>query len=686
MTTTSLRAHTRTRTRRTALTAALAVALPLLVALPAGTAQAAAPVTCNTAGATYTLDSAGKLLRQDMPNPLTGAALPAGGTIDTTWTGYGHMMAGPGASFYGIKADGLYYSHRISSSATWDVHHRKISTGFTAFRNSGRADDITIDRGGYIWTVDNVAGSATLGSIRWHKYDAATNAMVAGSGKIIDMGWERYAAIYAGDRGVIYGRASADGKLYRSRFDYASQRWIERHVVVSHADWTDTKTMTSLGGDTLFRVKANGSVVYYRYDEDTRDFPVYNKQIEASGWAGFVGVSGAPDACRVDVNHTPAAPSVPLENFSRASIMQSAAGSLEIAYSDNIGRLVHGRIPDPNDINSVSWAGIQTNDAAFTGRPSLSQHTDGRVVVSGHSTTGSVYQRNQTAPQAADWGGWIDLAGAMTHHSVTAKTPSGLMVQFASDASGKPWYRIQQRANVDFMGWTPLAGSGFTGPFTAMTVRDGVQLFGKNASGTLSTALFKETGSLSAWTSLGSPVFTGTPSVVVYPGYRLRLFVTDNLGNVHTTAQSAEGSTYPAWTQLDSAAHEAGNPTPIEPLVVSGSPSAVLSPASGRTEIIVRGADGFMYNTGETTQGSGVWRTWQQISQESSTTEPTAFTYTNTPGATWAYSFRTSDNQTRLYGLDTSSSFSTMRTAQTDAQTEAQADEPVFTRYVLPRP
>ncbi|MFF7204804.1 tachylectin-related carbohydrate-binding protein [Streptomyces sp. NPDC008141] len=662
MTRTSPRAHI----RRTALTAALAIAVPLLVTLPAGSAQAApAPVTCGI-GPTYMLDSAGRLTRSDMPFPLAGSALPAGGVIDTTWTGYGNMLAGPGASFYGIKSDGLYYSHRITATTTWDVHHRKISTGFAEFDNAGRKDDITIDRGGYIWTL-------TGDTLRWNHYDAATQAFITGSGKIVASGWSRYDAIYATDKGVIYGRSATDGKLYRSRYDVTSQRWIEQHVLESAADWSDTKSMTSYGGDTLFRVKGSGAVAYYRFDEGIQDFPVYNKQVEAGGWAGYTAVSGAPDGCRLDVNHTPASPSVALENYSRASVTQSSAGSLEFAYTDNIGRLVHGRAADASNLNDVQWTTISGNEA-FSGQPSLAEHTDGRVVVSAHNISGSVWQRNQAAKSSADWGSWINLAGAMAQHVVTGKTPSGLLVQFAVAADGKPWYRIQQRANVDFMGWTPLAGSGFTGPFSAVTVRDGIQLFGTNASGVLSTALFKEAGTLSSWSTLGAQGISGTPTVVVYPGYRLRVFATDGLGKVVTAAQSAEGGAYGEWSALGDAAQDNGNPVS---LTADGSPSAVISPLTGLTEVVVRGSDGSIYNTGETTQGSGAWRTWQKVSSETSATEPTAFTFTNSAGPAWAYSFRTPDNQTRVYQVQVTSSLSAMRTAD---------KAPDFVGRALPRP
>jgi hypothetical protein len=301
---------------------------------------------------------------------------------------------------------------------------------------------------------------------------------------------------------------------------------------------------------------------------------------------------------------------------------------------------------------------------AFTGRPSLAEHTDGRVVVTVHNTSGSVWQRDQVAKSSTDWAAWRDLAGAMQQHAVTAKTPSGLLVQFAADANGAPWYRLENAPNNNFMGWIPLSGTGFTSPFTAVTVRDGIQLFARKADGTLSTALFKEDGTLSAWTAIGTQAIVGTPSVVVYPGYRMRVFATDANGNVVTTSQSAEGGAYATWETV------AG-------ITAQGSPSAVISPLTSLTEVVVRGTDGTVHNTGETSQGSGVWRAWKQPSDEASATEPTAFTYSTPTGPTWAYTFRTTDNQTRIYEVQQTSSLSAMR---------AEADEPAFQGSELPAP
>ncbi|WP_406731733.1 tachylectin-related carbohydrate-binding protein [Streptomyces sp. NBC_01794] len=622
--------HHRPR-RLTVVATAAAAALPLLIALP-GTAQAADAASCVAGGPTHAVNSAGSLLQYKLKSPIDGA----GGyvnptTIGSSWNLYPLVLSGPHGKFYLFKADGTYYGRRDNATGTWPVSVRKITSDFGWLADAADRNQVTVDRSGRMWVLLN------NGQLNLYQYDGSGDVWNAAStGGVVDTGWNRYDLIAAADDGVIYGRSATDGKLYRSRYDATSQRWTERHVEVSTSDWRQFKSLSSNGGDTLLAVKTTGEAYYYRFDENNRTWPVNRVQVGTSGWQNLLSVSAAPDSCKILASHTPAAPARAQETYTRASVMQSSTGSLEIAYTDNIGRLVHGRMKDASNINDVQWTTLSGNENAFTGQPSLAEHTDGRVVVSAHNTSGSVWQRNQTAKSAADWGSWTDLAGAMAQQAVTAKTPSGLLAQFAADKDGKPWYRLQAAANGSFKGWMPLAGTGFTGPFTTVVVQDGIQLFGKDASGLLSTALFKDDGTLSAWTPLGAQAITGTPAPVVYPGYRIRVFATDPNGTVVSTTQSTAGGAYGDWT-------------PVGDLTAKGSPSAVISPLNGITEIVVRGADDTIYSTGETTQGSGAWRTWRSVSVETAATEPTAFAYTNASGPTWAYSFRTADNQTRIY-------------------------------------
>ncbi|MFV0129513.1 tachylectin-related carbohydrate-binding protein [Streptomyces sp. HMX112] len=627
--------------RWTAVASAAVAALPLLIALP-GTARAADAAACDADGPTYAVNSAGSLLEYKMKTPLTGSGYTGPATIGSGWAGFGKVLAGPDGSFYAFKSDGTYYGHR-NASGVWDVPPKKIASGFGWLASTpADRDQATVDRAGWLWVADQ------KGALRAYKYNTTTGIWdFGGTSRALDDGWDRYNLISAGDAGVLYGRAAADGKLYRSRFDIASQRWIERHVLVSGSDWNTFRNITSNGGDTIMATQVStGDAFYYRHDENGHTWPVNRVQVGNGGWASFRDVTAAPDICRILKNHTPAVTPLPKEAYSRTSVVQ-AGGYLHFAYTDNIGRLVLGRT-DPADFGGTAWTTVPENEA-FTGEPSLAAHSDGRVSLAVHNTTGSVWQRFQTVAGGTNWGAWHNQAGAMVHHPVTARTPLGTLVEFAADATGKPWYRILTKDGVEFKGWMPLAGTGFTGPFATGTVRDGVRLVGRKADGTLATALFKEDGTLSAWSSLGEQSVTGTPAVVVNPGYTIRVFATDaTTRNLTTTVQATEGAAFGAWSALPG-------------LAVKGSPSAVISP-TGSTELVVRGDDDHVHNTGEVTAGSGTWRDWQVASQfpgsepETSATEPTAFGYSGPDGRSWAFAFRTSDNQTRIYNAGPSSS------------------------------
>ncbi|CAL9548580.1 hypothetical protein SUDANB145_04375 [Streptomyces sp. enrichment culture] len=642
-----------------------AAALPLTMTTTSGTAQAADEITCTSTGALYSVTTEGSLLRRNVADPAgaTGS-LPEAGTIDSGWSQYPRVLTANGATFYGFKSDGLYFSHRDGSTGTWDIHHRKISDSYGSYRLDANRNKITADRGGNLWFVDGD------GDLRYARYTSSTDTWSADSNKKIASGWGRYSFIVATELGVVYGVDSATGDLTRSRYDFTSQRWIEQHRTVSWADWRDTEDLTSFGGDTILRVKPNGEVRQYRFREDAGNFDPYNVLLgSGTWWAGYTSVTGAPDACRLAANHTPAKPSISVEPATPTSVLQASSGEVEYAYTDNIGRLVHGRQTDPSDFNSVQWTTVSGNEA-FSGQPTLSEQPDGRTALTAQNVSSDIWWRRHAA-SSPDWGDWINLAGAMAEHPVTGKTADGVLAQFAVDADGKPWYRVQQRANVDFMGWMPLSGEGFTGPLTAVTVRNGIQLFGTDANGTLRTATFSN-GTVGTWTTLGDRTITGTPSVIVYPGYRLGVFARDTDGHIVHLTQTAEGAAFPgSWSQV-------GDKT------FAGSPSVVISPLTGITEIMARADDGYLYNTGEQTQGSGTWRTWNQETFEAAATDPTAFTYTNTSGPTWAFSYRTSSNQTRVYRA--SSALTTFRSENSDSDDSKAEPAPVFEQNELPAP
>jgi hypothetical protein len=209
------------------------------------------------------------------------------------------------------------------------------------------------------------------------------------------------------------------------------------------------------------------------------------------------------------------------------------------------------------------------------------------------------------------------------------------------------WDLTQAGANGAFGSWHPLGATGVVaGSLAVATVQSGIAVFGLDASGGLHTATLSTANSLSAWTSIGGSGLTGHPAVVVYPGYRERVFVTGGDGVVVTKAQDISG----AWP---------ADFSPVGGLVASGSPTALLSPQSGLTEVVARSdagdtSGGNVYYTQEITQGSGTWQDWKIAAPVFTATDlaasdPTAFTLNQGNGLTWAFVYRTADNRSLLY-------------------------------------
>ncbi|NUR01915.1 MAG: trypsin-like serine protease [Streptomyces sp.] len=250
---------------------------------------------CNSQGALYSLVSDGSLLRRNIDDPKDGTGtIPAATTIDTGWKGYGRVLAGPSATFYGIKSDGMYLSHRITSTATWDVHHKKISSSFTAYNTAANHNKISIDRSSRIWYVDDA------GALHWSRYVSASGTWEGG--QAVDTGWGGYSHIFAADDGVVYGIDSATGHLVRSRYDFDAQRWVQHQVTVDTNDWRATKQITSFGGDTVVRIKTDGDVRQYRYNEGTGTFDSWNKLLgSGDNWTLYTSVTASPEGCHLRI-------------------------------------------------------------------------------------------------------------------------------------------------------------------------------------------------------------------------------------------------------------------------------------------------------------------------------------------------------------------------------------------------
>lgn len=342
-------------------------------------------------------------------------------------------------------------------------------------------------------------------------------------------------------------------------------------------------------------------------------------------------------------------PGVPVTPYARGAAIQASpangalVGALEFAYVDNIGRLVHGRIPDPDNLSGAQWTPISGGEA-FSGTPAIASQPDGRVQVTAQHTDSNIWSLTQVTAGMPGWGEWSRLGGSMATPTAAQRMPDGALVQFAVDADGQLWVLSQTAANGSYATWRCLGAAGLTGTPAVVAVNGALQVVAMNADGALRTATYHPGGALSAWTELdgselaGGAGLTGSPAVVVYPGYRLRVFARAADGAVVTKAQDSAGTFAAAWT-------------PVGDLVSAGSPAALLHPTNGRTEVIARRADGTVHASRETSQGSGQWGAWVQAPGDGfvAATDPTVLTYTGSAGPTYLFVARDTDNAQHVW-------------------------------------
>lgn len=347
-------------------------------------------------------------------------------------------------------------------------------------------------------------------------------------------------------------------------------------------------------------------------------------------------------------------PVLPVRSFTRLSALQlsprpnTAVGPIEYAYTDNLGSLISGRQAQPDNFFDVRYT-VVSDGEAFTGQPAIAEQSNQRTQIAGQlANGGDVWSRTRATPESTDWPAaapWERNGGSLTDPPVIGKLSDGRLVQFGVDRDGTLWQMAQGTPSGAYTGWRSLGDLDLAGAPAVVPVRDGnLQLFATTTTGGVRTATYFASGSISAWTDLGGTLSPGSLAAVVYPGFRLRVVGLSN-GVVVTKAQNATGAWPPEWETLSG-------------LAPTGAPAAVLSPQDGRTYILARGPDGFIYRISETTQASGVWGTWVRATQQPTTvaTDPTAFVYSDGTGAKWAFAARDS-SQTIIFFVQTDDEF-----------------------------
>ncbi|WP_433393188.1 tachylectin-related carbohydrate-binding protein [Micromonospora sp. KLBMP9576] len=646
-----------------------ALAAALLAVVQPTPVRAADTVSCAAEASVFGADAGGNIWRYALHSPgsasSTWSSPHSGGT---GWQAFGRVIGGPGGRLYGINANGLY-RYRWTSSG-WEMTNglggQLISTSFTQYATAGFRNRITVDERGDFYLVDGE------GRLRTYRYDEAAGKWLF-SGRLLDTGWGRFDLIVAAGQGVLYARDATDGRLFRYRYEPDSQRWLEHQQPVGTGWNIFSRGIFSVGGDTLFGIDSAGNVSQYRFREDNRTFTIMGRVI-GSGWNIFNSVAAITDTCRLTASHVPARPPVQVLQHAPAAVTQAASNSIEIATTDNIGRLLHGRM-SPDNFSSLQLTAVSGSEG-FSGVPALSEDTQNLVRITARNINSDVWTRTQSVAGSPGWSGWADLGGRMASAPATVRLSDQREAAFAVDAAGAMWARWQDPVHPDLLAWRKLGGSGLAGTPVAVPLADASALVVvADRAGSLRAARYAG-GALGPWTSLGGSGFTGTPAVVLLPGYRMRIFARDGGGRIVATERRVDGTFTGTWTALG------GTGT-----VAAGAPSALLSPVSGRIGVYMRGTDGYIHYAAETAQGSGVWGDWipAQDAFETYASDPTAFSFGNANGPNVAYLARTPAGSLRLYTVQEPTAW-LAGAGSARLSAAAATVRPTFRRHVLPAP
>ena len=374
-------------------------------------------------------------------------------------------------------------------------------------------------------------------------------------------------------------------------------------------------------------------------------------------------------------------------------------GAINYAYVDNLGRVMHGYQSNPMDFSQVQWTNVSGLEA-FSGPPSLIEQSDGdRLQITAKHSSRDLWTRAEVTKGAVPvaFTGWVDQGGQLDAPIAVEQT-DGSTLLFAMAANGTLWWLKQPSPAGPYGTWTRINTAGLgtatlTGQPAIVPVRDGLAIFARDSGGVVRTTTLSVSGTSPAWVSAGGGTVDGNVAAVVVPGYRVRLFARMNSGQIVTKMQDASMVWPAAWT-------------PVGAVISLGTPAVLLSPLTGRFEVVTRAVE---LNTGtvnlwgisETAQGSGTWGPWQVLSQGVDSnivaTDPTILLWSDGTGQKWGFVWRDRDQRSRVYEACLSTCPAALATADkgtmdrvgaaTSAAVDAQAGTgTTFKPYRLPKP
>ncbi|WP_439663445.1 tachylectin-related carbohydrate-binding protein [Lentzea sp. HUAS TT2] len=512
------------------------------------------------------------------------------GRIGNGWNNM-RFIAGANGYKYMILADGNVHRHQWVEGIGWANGgvSKQIASGWTGWTDPRYINRITVD------TNNHFYAAVATGQLEHSVYNEQAETWTK---TIIDEGWGKYDQVFAAGDGVLYARDPniGDGTLFRFHYDHKNKRWIEYGRNVG-TGWNGYQQILSPGADIVIG-HAGPDVYWYRFDNATKTWAngaenTWKEYI--IWWQDLQQLMIDVDSCKLKNPDKITPPQTPAPAVDKAEMIYNASKSrFEIAYADGNGT-VHRLFQSVPNSESVEFNALTST--GYTGRASIAQREDNKVVVMARGTNAQVTAF--TEPPSSNPNVWSTKAvnGALNTSPILVRGNNKVLTAFSVDGNNKLWYSEQFGINGEFKPWRQATAPdtyNMSGEMTIVPSGDGFEIAYASVTNVVAVKKFAN-GVLSPHRVASGITAAGAPAAVVFSDGKVQLVARASNNKLYTQKEGASGFT--GWTDISGA------------LNFTGSPEAVLNKFN-IVEVVARDTNGEIYRGGQTAPGATTWRLW----------------------------------------------------------------------------
>lgn len=313
-------------------------------------------------------------------------------------------------------------------------------------------------------------------------------------------------------------------------------------------------------------------------------------------------------------------------------------------------------------VNSSSWTPWIDTSGNFSARPVVAAYSDGRFAAFIHSNNGEMWVSAQNA--AGAWSPYVNLQGAGVSDAAAALSPKGELqvfaisnggqvvsrtdttgtgswspwqtigakfggftsssnpaatilkngraVIFVRDDASNLWYATHKPGPRNWSNWINLGSSVASDPVVITNALNLLEVFMRDSGGFLVHRAETSDGVWGPWEQMSGIRFEGLPVVISRPDGSVSVLVRDVVKLVTRITRASPTAFWSGWQYVRDTSL---NPVSSYYLLPDGTTFEVMSlvgattTADGRESLVVRGYNGRIYRTEQTTV-PGTWAAW----------------------------------------------------------------------------